>query len=86
MTIEVEISDELYARAQAESSRRGISQKALLLEALESLLYAGAASGSAEEEKIAATYRKAISNNPDAFALDPALERMQFECLAREEW
>ena len=38
------------------------------------------------EKKIIDSYNRVIKKNPDAFKLDPALERAQFENLPDDEW
>lgn len=83
MTIQVEIPDELFALAEAEAARRGVSEGALVAEALETLL--GRRDRMTEAE-ITATYNRAVAEDPDAFKLDPVLDENARQLLLRSEW
>lgn len=80
MKTAVSLPDPLFKQAERLAKRLGVSRSELYQEALAVLI------GRYNEKAITESYNAVIDRDPEAFTLDPALERMQFARLPEEEW
>jgi len=72
--------DPLFKQAEKLAKKLGVSRSELYREAIAQLL------NRHNEKAITDSYNAVIAKNPDAFKLDPALERAQFKNLPDDEW
>ena len=78
MKITVSVPDELFAQAEAEARRQGITRSALFQAALREYLK------ELDDAEITASYDR-IAAKFDT-SLDPVLAQMQLASLAKEDW
>ena len=70
----------MFKKAERLAKRLGVSRSELYQQAIVALLERY------DAKAITDSYNAVIAQDPDAFKLDPAVERAQFENLPNDEW
>ena len=80
MKTAISLPDPMFKKAERLAKRLGVSRSELYQQAIAAMLERY------DAKAITDSYNVVIAREPNAFKLDPAIERAQFENLPDDEW
>ena len=80
MKTAISLPDPMFKKAERLAKRLGVSRSELYQQAIAAMLERY------DAKAITDSYNVVIAREPNAFKLDPAIERAQFEILPDDEW
>ena len=80
MKTAISLPDPMFKKAERLAKRLGVSRSELYQQAIAAMLERY------DAKAITDSYNVVIAREPQAFKLDPAIERAQFENLPDDEW